>query len=806
VAAPAPAPPLAPEPTLVPPWQWPWWASLACAVAIVAAAAYAWSNSFSGVFLFDDMGVLVERRVDWIHGTRHLVNYSFALNWSSGIGTWLASWCGPAWSGGANTAQWHLFNLLVHCGSGLAAFGIVHRTLRAPRVAGMVGTAALPLAAATALLYTVHPLQTEAVTYIYQRAQGAMGMFTLISMYCAIRAGDRGEDPPPGDIWPVLGWWTCAWAAYLAALDSKPHAALLPAIAVYHHRAFIADTWARTARATWPLLAGYGVVAVLWIGYFSGDLDHAKPGLFLTTSLSGAVAPTPGSAPPAPPVTAAPATAAPAEAAPAPAAQTAHPASAPTAQLPAPAAPAGIPPPSPPAAPTPVPHPAPAPAPAALVSPLAAPVVPPPPPPGTLQRCATYLRSQPEVICHYLSLSFWPDHLCLDYAWPLPTKPPGAQELACDAVVLALLIATAYGCWLGSPWAFLGVWFFGNLALTSSVIPRPDLAVEHRMYLPLLAVMALPPLALWLTLVGLFPPTPAGDPAAGRIERGCALVALLLIVPMAIALTLRTQRRNLDYASAIAMWQDVVNQRPDNARAHTNLGSAQDDRAKATGDGPLMRLALDHYARSVELNPRYPETRNSYGNALADAGRPREAIPQYEAAIMLHPGYVEAYSNLGAAYLDIAERDHDDVMRAKGIACLRESVRLQWNLPQSHLNLGTALTRAGDLPGAVEEFRNAIICNPIYPEAHHNLGTVYLMQGDLVAATKEYEASRDLDPNRPNYHRDLAYLDHLRHLDADAMAEYGVAVATSPPNSPMRAQYEGERENLRQQLGAAPGK
>jgi len=47
-----------------------------------------------------------------------------------------------------------------------------------------------------ALLWTLHPLQTEAVTYIIQRTESLMGLFFLLTFYCfsrALRRRDRGR-------------------------------------------------------------------------------------------------------------------------------------------------------------------------------------------------------------------------------------------------------------------------------------------------------------------------------------------------------------------------------------------------------------------------------------------------------------------------------------------------------------------------------------------------------------------------------------------------------------------------------------
>ena len=56
-----------------------------------------------------------------------------------------------------------------------------------------------------ALLWTLHPLQTEAVTYVVQRAESLMGLLYLLTLYCFIRGtesdanrADSGAAQTPG--------------------------------------------------------------------------------------------------------------------------------------------------------------------------------------------------------------------------------------------------------------------------------------------------------------------------------------------------------------------------------------------------------------------------------------------------------------------------------------------------------------------------------------------------------------------------------------------------------------------------------
>ncbi len=91
------------------------------------------------------------------------------------------------------------------------------------------------------------------------------------------------------------------------------------------------------------------------------------------------------------------------------------------------------------------------------------------------------------MIVHYLRLALWPHPLVLDYAWrPVDTL---SATLPSVALVLALLAATLWSLYRKSWVGFWGAWFFLILAPTSSILPIADLAFEHRMYLPLAAVV-----------------------------------------------------------------------------------------------------------------------------------------------------------------------------------------------------------------------------------------------------------------------------------------------------------------------------
>ena len=57
----------------------------------------------------------------------------------------------------------------------------------------------------------LHPLQTEAVTYIIQRMESLMGLFYLLTLYCFMRSRNRSEAGAPGNVAVLAARW--GWEA-----------------------------------------------------------------------------------------------------------------------------------------------------------------------------------------------------------------------------------------------------------------------------------------------------------------------------------------------------------------------------------------------------------------------------------------------------------------------------------------------------------------------------------------------------------------------------------------------------------------
>jgi len=248
---------------------------------IIAAGIWAYHNSFQGSFVFDDVTSIAENP-----HIRHLWPISEAMKTSPNFAIQgrpvecLSLALNYAW-GGLNVRGYHVLNLMLHLASALVLFGLLRRTLLRtarsgdPRRTGVgetdaVGTphatpaAATWLAAAITLIWEVHPLQTDSVTYIVQRSELLMGLFLMLTLYCFVRGVEgsgsvhREDSPRAAGASPSrsLGWFALSVAACFLGMGSKETMVGAPLIVLVYDRVFLASSFRELWRRRMGLYVG----------------------------------------------------------------------------------------------------------------------------------------------------------------------------------------------------------------------------------------------------------------------------------------------------------------------------------------------------------------------------------------------------------------------------------------------------------------------------------------------------------------------------------------------------------------------
>ncbi len=214
---------------------------------LAGAVVAAYLNSFRGVFQYDDYNVIVDNPA--VHtwgaflaglpaGIRPLLKLTYTLNWTSGLGLF----------------GFHLVNVALHAANAVMLFLLVSR-LGGPSVSRFA--ALLP-----ALLFAVHPVQTEAVTYISGRSVSLMTFFYLGSILTWLRGRERGSR---------CLLYAASPALFLLAAASKEVALTLPFALVLCESVRRGRTgWREAFRAQavhWGLLAVLVLIFLAHVGY-----------------------------------------------------------------------------------------------------------------------------------------------------------------------------------------------------------------------------------------------------------------------------------------------------------------------------------------------------------------------------------------------------------------------------------------------------------------------------------------------------------------------------------------------------------
>jgi tetratricopeptide (TPR) repeat protein len=305
----------------------------------------------------------------------------------------------------------------------------------------------------------------------------------------------------------------------------------------------------------------------------------------------------------------------------------------------------------------------------------------------------TYALDQSQMIVRYLWLSFWPRALVLDYGVPQSLHVADVVPQLVLIVVLLALAIVALVRWPG--FGFLGAMFFLTLAPTSSVIPiSTEVGAERRMYLPLAALVV-----LVVVLIARF----------FRPRRATALVAAAVIAAFAI----RTFERNRDYATALSLWQSVVDRRPQGrarfALANELMQAGRHDEATAQ-----LRLAVADY----------PDAKAGLGTELLLQGDIEQGISVLEAFVDANPSLpnrAPARMLLAQAHRALAERALSQQHATAAESEARKSIALEKANADAHNLLGAALASQGRLGEAVPEFQTAVRLNPQLQSAKDNL-------------------------------------------------------------------------------------
>jgi protein O-mannosyl-transferase len=714
------------------------------AVLLAISLALVYGRALDAPYVFDDHDTIVKNtsiRSLWpLVGTsehrgplnpmrdlptsaRPLVNYSFALNYHFG---------------GLSLAGYHVVNVVIHFLSTLLLFAFVRRTLRLPYFGGRFDAAAGGLACVTALLWSLHPLHTEAVIYATQRTELMMALFYLATLYCSLRYWTANPFPlgkGSGNSHRGL-WLSLAILACLCGMLSKEVMVSAPIIALLYERTFVSGTFANSLRRSWPLYLG---MALTWIPLLVLSADsprsfssgfHLCDNIFvywctqckvLLMYLKLAIWPWP------------------------------------------------------------------------LRCAYELPKV------DTIVTFVMYVV--PVLLMALLALAllkrnhpvgfllvFMAAVLAPTSIMPILTEMAAERRMYLPLTGLMVLFV-------------VGVYVFAKRQLKLNAIAESSPPDSNRPRVAAFASVAAIALLygvmsairlthyynetlMWQQVAETQPLNHIAHYNLGLLYNEAGREAesfTQLQAAVAANPHYPNARSALGFAlmnaghmpEAIESIQAALDMNPEHVGALNNMGIA------------LIRMgkfpeAIEYLERAVRLDPSHADAHNNLGQALRSAGRTAEATEQLEIARSLTPDDADVLNNLATSLAN-------NNQLPQAIELFKRALQLRPDSAAAHNGLGIALHKSGDIPGATEHFQQFQKLRPNEPGAYFNLAIVAEGKGDFEQAARLYEHVTRLRPDAPPAHFSLAKALVQTGKTQDAIEHFQKALELNPNMLPAYA-------------------
>ncbi|MCM8758660.1 MAG: tetratricopeptide repeat protein [Candidatus Omnitrophica bacterium] len=573
--------------------------------AISACTLCAYSNTFSVPFQFDDIPCIKGNTTITQLGhiskifnfwpTRFLTYLSFAFNYRIH---------------GFSLLGYHLINITIHIACSILVWKILKKLLKGINNTDNFIQFLIPVWAG--LIFALHPVQTQAVTYIYQRHTCLATLFILSGLFCFINASEGTR--------LNIFWLSSSFVFNIAAMFTKEISIVSPILILFYF--FWFKNALESKFKTWNVVAYAGFLCMLFISiiFFTHSINPAE--IKKVYSLEGN--------------------------------------------------------------------------------------------PQQVITQKDYLLTQGQAFLIYFKLLLFPLNQNIDYDIAISKSilnPP--ETFAGFLLIFAVIISIFILFKKNKIISFASAVFVISILPQSSLIPKPDLVVEHRLYLPMVGYAIFLPYFLYQKC---------------NKEKILATIILLCIT---IFYGFLTYQRNSIWNDPVKLWNDAVVKSPQKARPYLNRGLA------FVQKGNIER-ALEDYNTAIKINPRYVEAYNNRGILFALMKRYDDALKDFNRAIEIKPNYVLSYNNRGVLYSTLGQWK-------EAFGDFDMALKLNPSYVDALKNRGIAFLIQKNYSRAIDDFSKAIQIHPKNGELYNYRAIAYLLSEELDKAKKDTKTAQRLN-------------------------------------------------------------
>jgi tetratricopeptide (TPR) repeat protein len=238
-----------------------------------------------------------------------------------------------------------------------------------------------------------------------------------------------------------------------------------------------------------------------------------------------------------------------------------------------------------------------------------------------------------------------------------------------------------------------------------------------------------------------------------------------------------------DYQVAIRLYQQAMRLTPNYSYLPYNLGLVY-QRINRRKD------AEGSYLKAIKLAPDAADPYNALGTLKSSEGKPAEAERLYRDALQRNSNSLPSRHNLGL--LLASEKDR----RTEAVDLFRENLRQSPDYLPSRLSLAQTLADAGDLTGAIAEYRRVLAVKPDYLGARIAMAGLLAKSGDADAAIRELRTASQSEPSNAAIIEQIGDIEASRGNAAEARTAYQAAMNTAPDRG-SRKRIESKLKGLR---------
>jgi len=191
-----------------------------------------------------------------------------------------------------------------------------------------------------------------------------------------------------------------------------------------------------------------------------------------------------------------------------------------------------------------------------------------------------------------------------------------------------------------------------------------------------------------------------------------------------------------DYLKAIQYFEKALAEKPDYAPAHYNL-------ARALHLVGRPQDALKSYRRAIQFNPYFEQAFFNLANLALQSGLPNEAIANFKRFLKMQPNHSRARFGLGNAYARQGQFD-------KAYAEFEQSALLDPGFIFPQVNMANIQMQKGNVDRAIAIYNEVLSRRPKLAGIHKNLGMIfYQFKKDFKKADFHFRESLRLEPGQP---------------------------------------------------------